>query len=261
MVGDRQSRPVEPGGPTEPSTPAPAGLASPSLLPPGLVFADTPSRLAAYVIDGVLLSVLVSIPPALLGIYDYAYASYPYPEPMPRGSFIGVSILSFAAQAAYFLWFWTGGRRATPGQRVFGIQLGNAFDGRPLTMSQAIERWIVMGWWLVLPALLPFLALAVASYVALTVWWVVLVISMIRSPTKQGLHDRFARSALVRPAGEGNTWALGCLFIVFVALVLEVAALVPLLLVTQAYIDWGLLPPGLDPFDLITEQIREVWPL
>ena len=30
-----------------------------SLLPPGLVFADTPSRVAAYVLDSLLMSALV----------------------------------------------------------------------------------------------------------------------------------------------------------------------------------------------------------
>ena len=184
-----------------------------SLPPPGLVFADTPSRVAAYVLDSFLLSALVSIPPALLGFYDYSYTGGAYPEPISRASFVGLTIFSFAMSAAYFLWFWTGGRRATPGQRVFGIQLGNAFDGRPLTMTQAIERWLAMGWWATLLILLPFLALAIASYAVFAVWWVVLVISIIISLTKQGIHDRFSRSALVRPAGQaidGRSVVSGC---------------------------------------------------
>ena len=68
---------------------------------------------------------------------------------------------------------------------MFGIQLGNAFDGRPLTMTQAIERWLAMGWWATLLILLPFLAIAIASYAVFAVWWVVLVISIIASPTSR----------------------------------------------------------------------------
>ena len=125
----------------QPRPPVPTAAAS---LPPGLVFADIHTRFAAYWLDAVLLSALVSIPPALLGMYDYA-TTYP-PEPMPRATFIGTTIFGLAMQAGYFLWFWTGGRRATPGQRVFSLQVGNAFDGRPLTMTQAIARWL--GEWL-----------------------------------------------------------------------------------------------------------------
>jgi uncharacterized RDD family membrane protein YckC len=229
-----------------------------SLLPPGLVFADTPSRVAAYVVDSFLLSALVSIPPALLGFYDYSYTGGAYPEPISRASFVGLTIFSFAMSAAYFLWFWTGGRRATPGQRVFGIQLGNAFDGRPLTMTQAIERWLAMGWWATLLILLPFLALAIASYAVFAVWWVVLVISIIISPTKQGIHDRFSRSALVRPAGQGNRWAVGCVWVLAIVTILEIAAVILFASLLNSLSE--LYPPGLNPFDYMWEQIRTIWP-
>ena len=229
-----------------------------NLLPPGLVFADTPSRVAAYVLDSFLLSALVSIPPALLGFYDYSYPGGAYPEPMSRAAFVGLTIFSFAMSAAYFLWFWTGGRRATPGQRVFGIQLGNAFDGRPLTMTQAIERWLAMGWWATLLILLPFLALAIASYAVFAVWWVVLVISIIISPTKQGIHDRFSRSALVRPAGQGNRWAVGCVWVLAIVTILEIAAVILFASLLNSLSE--LYPPGLNPFDYMWEQIRTIWP-
>jgi uncharacterized RDD family membrane protein YckC len=243
----------------EPPAPAPSGSAA-ALLPPGLVFADTPSRLAAYLLDGLLLSVIVSIPPAVLGLYDYAAGSGAYPEPMSRATFVGVTVFTFAVQAAYFLWFWTGGRRATPGQRVFGIQIGNAFDGRPLTMTQAIERWLAMGWWATLLVLLPFFAVAMASYVIFVAWWVVLVISMIVSPTKQGIHDRFARSALVRPAGQSNRWAVGCLWVYGLLTALSIAFLVLIFSILNTYNDPNLYPPGMNPFDYLNEQIRELWP-
>ena len=40
------------------------------------------------------------------------------------------SILYALVGMAYFVVSWTGGRRATIGQRIFNIQVGNAFDGR-----------------------------------------------------------------------------------------------------------------------------------
>jgi uncharacterized RDD family membrane protein YckC len=246
MTAEEQPRP---GAPSE----------APSL-PPGLVFADTPSRIAAYVLDGVLLSALVSIPPAVLGLYDTAYTSSSLPEPMSRATFVGVSIFSFAIYAAYFLFFWSGGRRGTPGQRAFGIQVANAFDGRPLTTTQAVERWLAMGWWLGLLLLLPVLSVAVAAYALSFVWSVVLVISMIVSPTKQGIHDRFARSALVRPAGQGNRWAVGCMWLLIIVTVVQVVLLVGLFSIVDSLADTDAFPPGMNPFDYFAEQIRELWP-
>ncbi len=234
--------------------------AAATLLPPGLVFADTPSRIAAYVLDGVLLSALVSIPPAVLGMYDTAFTSASVPEPLPRATFVGVSIFSFAIYAAYFLFFWSGGRRGTPGQRAFGIQVANAFDGRPLTTTQAVERWLAMGWWISLLVLLPVLSVAVAAYALSFVWSVVLVISMIVSPTKQGIHDRFAKSALVRPAGQSNRWAVGCVWLLIIVTVVEVVLVVALFSIIGSLGNTNAFPPGTNPFDYFAEQIRELWP-
>jgi uncharacterized RDD family membrane protein YckC len=239
-----------------PSPPTP--VRADAALPPGLVFADTHSRFAAYLLDGVLLSALISIPPAVLGLYDYA-AAYP-PEPMPRATFVGTTVFGLAMQASYFLWFWTGGRRATPGQRAFDIQVGNAFDGQPLTMTQAVTRWLAMGWWLNLLLLLPFLAVALGAYAASVVWWIVLGVSVIVSPTKQGLHDRIARSALVRPTGPTSRWAIGCAWLFVGLLVLEIILGVLFLYLLDSIQGSGLYPPGMNPFDYLGEQIREFWP-
>jgi uncharacterized RDD family membrane protein YckC len=229
-----------------------------ALLPDGLVFADLYTRFAAYFLDGLLLAALTSIPPAVLGMYDTS-GTYP-PEPTPRATFIGTSIFAVAVQAAYFLWFWTGGRRATPGQRAFHVQVGNAFDGEPLTMGQAIVRWLAMGWWVNLLVLLPFFGLAVVAYVANIVWWVILGISIALSPTKQGIHDRLAHSALVRPVGPTSRWAIGCLWLMVGLLVLEGVLVVLLVIFVNSAQQAGLYPPGLDPWLFVREQIREFWP-
>jgi uncharacterized RDD family membrane protein YckC len=180
------------------------------LLPPGLVFSDTPSRLWAYLLDGFVLSPIYFLVFSLFG-FDF---SNPTLEAMPdRNAWLVGSLVAFALNAAYFVWFWSGGRRATPGQRVFSIQVANAFDGQPLTTTQAVKRYLGMGQWVGILALLPYLATAVLSFVLAWAWLVVLLLTSIASPTKQGLHDRFAGSALVRPAAAGNRWAVGCLWL------------------------------------------------
>lgn len=241
-------------------TPGPNERSPQSLLPAGLVFSDSYSRFAAYVLDSILLGVIVTIPPTLLGMYDTAN-TYP-PEPMSRATFVGTTIFTVAIQAAYFLWFWTGGRRATPGQRVFRLQVGNAFDGQPLTMAQAALRWFAMGWWLSLVMTLPFLGLAAAAFVASSIWFVILGLSIIVSRTKQGLHDRIAGSAVVRPAGPTSRWAIGCVWLYVVLSVLSVAALLFLISLLSSL--EGVYPPGMDPAEVLgdyfTAQIRELWP-
>lgn len=227
-------------------------------LPPGLVFADVYTRFAAYFLDSVVLYAAISIPPAVLGLYDYA-ATYP-PEPMPRGIFIGTSIFAIAIQAAYFLWFWSGGRRATPGQRALNVQVGNAFDGQPLTMSQAVARWLGLGYWVSLLTLLPFFGLAVAAFAIGVVWFLVLGISIVVSPTKQGIHDRLARSALVRPAGPTSRWAIGCLWLYVALVAFSVLMIVLFGFVLGSIRDTSFLPPGADPFEVFEQQIRELWP-
>lgn len=192
-----------------------AATASSRLLPPGLVFSDTPSRFVAYFLDSIVLSVIFSVPLSLVGSYDFTYTALP-----DRNSLMVGALIGFAVQVLYFVWFWSGGRRATPGQRVFGIQVANAFDGQSLTIDQAVKRWIGLGFWIPLPFFLPFMAPAIASMVVGAIWWLALIVSTIASPTNQGLHDRWARSALVRPAGAGNRWAVGFLaiFLIFAAL-------------------------------------------
>ena len=141
-------------------------------------------------------------------------------------TFLGVAITT-AIGALYFIASWSGGRRATLGQRLFGIQVGNAFDGRPLRLDQAVRRWLGIGDFLLLLGIIP--ALGPASSGLLFVWNIALLITAATSPTKQGLHDRLANSAVVRPANAGNGLAYGCLAIVVALLVVAIVAIVGLI--------------------------------
>ena len=65
-----------------------------------------------------------------------------------------------------------------------------------------------------------------------------------RSPLKQGLHDRFARSALVRPASRASGGpAMTCLVVVIVLGLLFVAAIAALVYL-GSQIDPLAPPPG-----------------
>ena len=62
------------------------------------------------------------------------------------------------------------------------------------------------------------------------IWSVVLLGTTITSPTKQGLHDRFANSAVVQPVGGGgNGIVFACLLIIGLGVLLTVIAFVALI--------------------------------
>ena len=60
-------------------------------------------------------------------------------------------------------------------------------------------------------------------------WAIVLLISTTTSPTIQGLHDRFANSAVVRPVGAGTSLTAACLVIIIVLVLIALASIVALI--------------------------------
>jgi len=218
--------------------------ASQSLLPPGLVFSDTPSRIVAQFLDGLVLGAIVSIPAGLLGFYDFRYPGFP-----DRTTFAVVLLLGYLLQAFYFIWYWSGGRRGSPGQRVFGIQVANAFDGGPLSTRQAVKRFIAIGGWIGFPALLPVLSVAVLSYAVSTAYGLALLVSVLTTPTKQGLHDRWAGSAVVRPAAADTRWAKRVIWLVIALAAFEAFVLAA---------SWSAMQPFMK--DFWGEYIHWLWP-
>ena len=116
---------------------------------PGLAFSDTLPRVAAWFIDGLLLTLIGAVIGSILGVgtavtttFDSPTSQVDYNELFFANE---LTIVGLAVSALYFIGSWSGGRRATLGQRLLKIQVGNAFDGRPLTLDQAIRRWLGFG--------------------------------------------------------------------------------------------------------------------
>ena len=138
---------------------------------------------------------------------------------------IGTLIL-LAIEAAYFVLLWASSGRATLGMRLLKLQIGDAATGNAIPIATAFRRWLAFGSWLQLAGFVPGLA-AVAS-LAIFVWQVTLLITTATHPQRQGLHDRFANTAIVQPAGAGSGAAvlLGCVAIAIALIVLTLVALV-----------------------------------
>jgi uncharacterized RDD family membrane protein YckC len=187
--------------------------------PPGtLKFGGVLPRVLAYWLDSFLVGIIVALVGGLLGAIAGS-AGF--------DSLVITTVLSVGTYALYFIGFWTGGSRATPGMRLFHLQVGQAVDGRTLTVGQAVIRWVALGYPFTLLSVVPWFALPVSGLLLL--WELALLVSTAISPTRQGIHDRIAGSAMVAPEGNEGP-VIPCLVLaVILVVVLPVVAIVALL--------------------------------
>jgi len=136
------SRPAPPPPPGYPPAwavpPEPIGPA------PGVRFAAHGARLVAYVVDGILLSVIVTAVTIALALLTVGLAAI---DAGLLAVLTGIVLIVavFAVGLGYFPWFWVNGG-ATPGMRIFNLRLVRDRDGGPIGWGEAILRLI--GMWL-----------------------------------------------------------------------------------------------------------------
>jgi uncharacterized RDD family membrane protein YckC len=196
-------------GPSTPYGVAPASIRYAGALP----------RFLAYWLDGILVGIVAGLVGGIVGA-----AAGNSGAAALTGAIIGIGV-----SLLYFLGFWTSSGRATPGMRLFNLQIGAAGDGRTLSMGQAAIRWVALGSWIQGFALLPGLG-GLLGLVSLA-WAVALLVTTVTSPTKQGIHDRLADSAIVQPIGRGGPVIPCLILLVLLFVVLPLIALVGLIAV------------------------------
>ena len=196
-------------GPGQSSTPgsgAPAWTGNltstaPVAGPAGYFYADVPNRIIAYIIDFIILFVAFFIVAlvinGVLGV-NLGFATVP-----TAASILVSTIIDFIIGAAYFIFTWTNpGMRGSPGMRVLGMQVGHQADGRTLTVNEGLVRYAVLFGPYILIQLLGAFSLGLGLILSLLglAWFIVLLVTTAQSPTKQGLHDRYAQSMVVKAA-------------------------------------------------------------
>ena len=235
----RRGRPAAPVAPPPAAAqpPAPAAWQPPPTAPPktpevpgapGRYFAATVTRVAALLIDGLLLGIIAGFIFAVVAAIvpgpnfdDPTRFSAATPAVIVGG--LGGLIVSYL----YFYLSWRSAGKATPGQRVFKMQVGNAFDGAALTARQITIRWLTL-FGLGILSIVPLLG--GLGGLATFVWDIVLLVTTASSPTKQGLQDRWAGSAVVATGPQNTGLAWGCLIAyivgIFLLIIIAIFALV-----------------------------------
>ncbi len=202
---------MDQGEPTgDPGTAAPppsAGWAAPpppvQAGPAGFVYADVPNRAIAYIIDAILVGIVAGIITGVLGGVGLSTGTSTPGTLDFELNYVGLlvsAIIGAAISAAYFVYTWTS-MRGTVGMKALGMQIGNAVDGKTLTMDQATRRWLVIAAPGILAQVLfviPALG-ALIGFVAFG-WFIYLLWTTYSSPTKQGFHDKFANTMVVKAA-------------------------------------------------------------
>ncbi len=201
--------------PQQPSTPPPAGQPmsqgmpawtaaimdkTPVAGPAGYFYADLPNRIIALIIDGIALGIVGFIL-AIISRMIFGANAGPFSFDTTT-SLIVTAILSGAASAAYFIYMWSM-MRGTIGMRVLGMQIGDQTDGHTINYMQAAYRWAFM-WGPYYAALLIVafvsLTLGALAYLVALAWFIYLLYTTAISPTKQGLHDKYAKTMIVKAA-------------------------------------------------------------
>ena len=208
----------------------PGSLSAVSVGVEGFGVAGVGARLVAYLLDSLIWTTV----PYVLAIFALDWAdlirfavaasatgsSATYAIPISL-NLVLLAAISIAISYAYFVGWWSGGHQATPGMRLLGMRVIDADTQRTLTLGAATRRWVILGApfsFLGLVAPLQVVATIVSSLLPL-----VLLLTTLASDRRQGLHDRWANSIVIRSrsSGIGRT-AFGC--IVYIVLTTAIFA-------------------------------------
>ena len=201
-----QTEPTGDAGMTAPPPPSGGWAAPPPPVqagPAGFVYADVPNRAIAYIIDAIIVGIVAGIVGALIGGFGLSTGTFEPGTLNFQVNYAGLlvnAVIGAVLSAAYFVYTWTN-MRGTIGMKVLGMQIGNAGDGKTLTMDQATRRWLVIA----APGILAqvfFVLPAIGFLIGLLAfgWFLYLLWTTYSSPTKQGFHDKYANTMVVKAA-------------------------------------------------------------
>jgi uncharacterized RDD family membrane protein YckC len=167
-----------------------------------------PNRIIAYIVDIIILAVIGGFVALLVGglfggivttgLGEDGFQATTSLNLLP---FLVLAVVDLGISLAYFVWSWSL-QRGTPGMKLLGLQIGDERDGHSIGLDQALVRWVILGIPSILSTFAAFVSdtLGVVLSVIALAWLAVLLYSIAQSPTKQGFHDRYARTIMVKSA-------------------------------------------------------------
>jgi uncharacterized RDD family membrane protein YckC len=164
--------------------------------PAGLFYADVPNRSIAMVIDVVAMIIVYVI----VGLITVAIlgTNLGFGTVASTPALLAQWLIGQLIWVGYFIYTWVA-MRGTIGMKLLGLQIGHEIDGRTITYEQAAWRFAVLFGPNVVLGLLSSLApaLGLLGFLGL-VWLIYVLITMAQSPTKQGIHDKYAHTMVVK---------------------------------------------------------------
>jgi uncharacterized RDD family membrane protein YckC len=171
--------------------------------PAGVPLADATQRFIAIVIDFFILAIVGAILNALTtSIFGDTLLGGIFGTSIKTQSLLGAIItvvLLLAVSGAYFIYLWSRMNGQTLGSRVLKLSVRDQANGGPITMNQAITRWVFLG----APWAINFLygwGLGWIFSLAVLIYYLYLIYSVAQSPMRQGLHDVQAKTVVAKLA-------------------------------------------------------------
>ena len=167
-------------------------------------FADAPGRLVAYLVDAVFLSCLSFVGAVVISLlFGPAVTIDLGGDPqvvVDRGLALANAALGTVISVVYFVGCWRafGG---SLGQRLLRLRIEGSGTAERVPVKRWLIRWAFIGLPIAIEGFLtPFVAGSVIVLVVLAgvIWYAFLTASIARSATKQGWHDRVARTVVIR---------------------------------------------------------------
>ena len=168
--------------------------------PGGVALADFTDRAIAAFIDflilGIIGAIVASIMTGILGeelLGGIFGLSVKVPSLM---SSLATVVVMLIISAAYFVGMWTrmGG---TVGYKVMKLSVRDASTGQPVSQGAAINRWLLLGAPAVLSSIYGW-GIGLILGIVVFVYYLYLIYTTASSPTRQGLHDTYAKTVVAK---------------------------------------------------------------
>jgi uncharacterized RDD family membrane protein YckC len=171
--------------------------------PTGPVIASFGRRVGALIIDVIILGIVAAVIAVALnvpGVQQTTTVSSGGTSTSFSVTNSGwVQVISAIVSVLYCVGSWLL-MAGTPGQRMLGMHVYQVSGPQALTLEAAVIRWLLLFGIMTGVGAVAVLSVDLTGVVGLAqlAWLVVLIYTTIQSPMKQGIHDKYAQSIVVR---------------------------------------------------------------